>query len=306
MSPTLAEFTIYSNGAFIQSYMVGDKVTQRPIWEIGNFTLTLDALELASRSSRYRIALRDVTFVGPPPKTMIPPPASMEQALALYHVANGVTCVTMIAFPAVTVRNFPMQLAAALTGRINAFVPQVGGASVRYDPVVFSFLGDRMDISGTGYSRSVPLDAISTLQCAKRRDSQGRDFVEWTVQHVADQGLASLNLVAYERAQFLYPLLLAIQGLRKHAVLGRESRPSESLSETAQQVAVMLYTGGVTAAQLEQMLGVSPDKLDAVYEEILKLGLADVVRVRKEIALNPAGMRAVDEIMKKQLESPTL
>lgn len=306
-SGPLADFTVYSNGAFIQHYMVGDRVTSRAVWDLGNFTLTSEALDLASRSSRHRIPLRDIQFVGPPPKTMLPPPASMEQVLALHFTSGGQSCVTMIAFPAVTVRNFPMQLAAALTGRITAYVPQLGGAgAVRYDPVAFQFVNDRLEISGAGHTRSVPLDTISTLQCGKRRDTQGREFVEWTVQHVADQGLVSLNLVAYERAQFLYPLLLSIQGLRKHAALGRDARPSENLSEAAQQVAVMLYTGGVTAGQLEQMLGLSPEKLDAVYEEILRLGLADVVRVRKEIALNPAGMRAVDEIMKKQLESPTL
>lgn len=299
------DFTIYSNGAFIHRYIVGDKVTPRPVWDVGNFTLTLDALDLSTRIQRQRIALRDVTLVGPPPKTMTPPPASMEQVLALHHVEAGMRCVTMIAFPAVTVRNFPMQLAAALTGRVNAYVPQVSGGQVRYDPVVFAFLHDRLEIQGATLTAAIPLDKVSTMQPARRKDAQGREFVEWTVQYVAPGGIASLSLLSYERTQFLYPLLLSIQGLRKHAVLGAESRASDALSEAAQQVAVLLYTG-VAASQIEQMLALSPDKLDALNEELLRLGLADVVRVRKEVALNPAGMRAVDEIMKKQLETPTL
>lgn len=298
---------IYVNGAFLPRFSVRGVQGPRVPWEMANITLTPRQLDIAGRAGRVSIPLASVRLVGAPPQTMQPPPVSMEQVLAIHHEERGETIVTMLAFPRVTVKNFPMQLAGALTGTVNAFVPSMGAdGRAAYDPASFEFDVDRVIVRTRAGPRELPLESIATVSPARRRDQQGREFVEWTIDHVAQQGLSTLNLISYERTQFLFPLLMAIQGLRKSSALGRESRPSERLSETAQQVAVLLYTGGQSHATLEQMLALSPDKLDEVYEELLKQGLADVVRVRKEIALNPSGLRAVDEIMKKQLESPTL
>lgn len=302
-----ADAVVYVNGAFIVRYAVRGQPSPRMVWSVGNMTLTPKGLTLTDRSARTFLPLEAIGMVGPPPTTMLPPPVGMEQVLAVHHVENGAPCVTMIAFAAVTVNNFPMQLAGALTGTVNAFAPSLGpSGEAAYEPVSFEFDVDRIRLGTRAGQREIPLDAISTLTPSRGRDQRGRDFVEWSIDYVAGGAISTLRLLSYERVQFLVPLLLSIQSLRRSSALGRGSRPTDALSETAQQVAALLYTGGVSAASIEQMLAITGDKVDAAYEELLRLGLADVVRVRKEVALNAAGMKAVDEIMKRQMENPTL
>lgn len=294
-----SDVKVYVNGAFIPNFLVnGGAPSARPPWRVGNLILTGDAVEATDRQGRHAIALAAVTALSGPVGTMTPPPASFSQVILVHHKTASGTAATAIALPAVTVKNFPLQLSAALAGSVKAFIP-TGSA---YEEVRFSYESDKFRIVRRIGQLVVPLDKVSSLTVSKGRDSQGREFLEWVLQYVEGDSVKPLSFVGYERLPFLYGVLAGVAGMRRN-VAHEQAKALDKVSEMAEQVAVLLYTGGVNGAMIEQMLSLSPDQLDAIYEELLKLGLADVVKVRKEIKLNAAGAKVVDDIMKKQLEA---
>lgn len=292
---------VYTNGAFIPRHVAGGRPMERPFWRVGNLLLTQDALELTTKTDRYVIPFASVTSVGAVPSGMIPPPVSLEQMAYVQHTDGQTPCATAIAFPRATVKNFPLQLAAMLTGTVRVYVPRGNSAQAGYDEARLRFVHDQFRVQHAVGEGRIPLDAISSVAFSRTRDANGREYLESGLHYVESGGVRSLTFLSYERVQFLQQLLYAVQGLRRNASLVESRGAADSLPETAQQVAVLLYTGGVTAASIEGMLGLKPDDVDRVYEQLLKLGLAEVVKLRKEIALTPAGMKVVDDIMKKQL-----
>lgn len=77
-----------------------------------------------------------------------------------------------------------------------------------------------------------------------------------------------------------------------------KSKPKEKLSEVEEQILTMVYTG-VDSVSVESILGVTTEELNKMYDRLVDLGLARVVKIRKEIELTPRGVALVSEIMKK-------
>ncbi|AAB90208.1 CheF family chemotaxis protein [Archaeoglobus fulgidus] len=77
-----------------------------------------------------------------------------------------------------------------------------------------------------------------------------------------------------------------------------KSKPKEKLSEVEEQILTMVYTG-VDSVSVESILGVTTEELNKMYDRLVNLGLARVVKIRKEIELTPRGVALVSEIMKK-------
>jgi helix-turn-helix protein len=69
------------------------------------------------------------------------------------------------------------------------------------------------------------------------------------------------------------------------------------LNDQAAQVAMLVYSG-VNSRDIEEMLTLSSQELDDIYTILLKLHLAEVVLVRKELRLTPKGVRHVSETVK--------
>lgn len=297
----MSEMRVYVNAAFIPRHSVGGRPQERAFWRVGNALLTEDGLELSTKTERLVVPLASVSAVGAPPAAMMPPPLSFEQVLYLHHLDGGAQVGTALAIPRVTVRNFPLQLAAMLTGAVRVFVPRGTTHDAGYDECWLRFVLDAFRVQRAVGETRIPLDAISSLSVARASDNAGRPYLECVIHHIDGADVRSMTFLTYDRLPFLQQLLSAVAGLRKNASIVQAKGSADALSETAQQVAALLYTGGVTAGAIEQMLGLKPDDLDRVYEELLKLGLAEVVKVRKEIALTPAGAKVVDDIMKKQL-----
>lgn len=76
------------------------------------------------------------------------------------------------------------------------------------------------------------------------------------------------------------------------------SKPKEKLSELEEQILTMVYTG-VDSVSVESILGIKTEELNRLYDRFVQLGLARVVKIRKEIELTPKGVALVNEIMKK-------
>jgi helix-turn-helix protein len=77
-----------------------------------------------------------------------------------------------------------------------------------------------------------------------------------------------------------------------------QQKPKEKLSELEEQILTMVYTG-LDSVNIESILGISTDELNRIYEKFVSLGIARVVKVRKEIELTPKGVAIVSESAKK-------
>lgn len=77
-----------------------------------------------------------------------------------------------------------------------------------------------------------------------------------------------------------------------------QQKPKEKLSEVEEQILTMVYTG-LDSSSIESILGISTDELNKIYDKFVSLGLARVVKVRKEIELTPKGVVLVSESAKK-------
>ncbi len=76
-------------------------------------------------------------------------------------------------------------------------------------------------------------------------------------------------------------------------------KPKEKLSEVEEQIIVMLYSG-LDSASIESTLGITTEELNMYFDKLINLGLARVVKIRKELELTPKGISLVDDIMKKK------
>jgi len=75
-------------------------------------------------------------------------------------------------------------------------------------------------------------------------------------------------------------------------------KPKDKLSEVEEQILTMVYTG-VDSVGVESILGISTEELNKLYDKLVDMGLARVVKIRKEIELTPRGVALVNDIMKK-------
>jgi len=66
-----------------------------------------------------------------------------------------------------------------------------------------------------------------------------------------------------------------------------------------QQVALLVYSG-MDSHAIENMLNIPHKQLDAIYDKILKLSLAEVVPIRREIQLTTKGVRYITDATKTQ------
>ncbi len=75
-------------------------------------------------------------------------------------------------------------------------------------------------------------------------------------------------------------------------------KPKDKLSEIEEQILTMVYTG-VDSTSVESILGITTEELNRLYDKLVSMGLARVVKIRKEIELTPRGVALVNDIMKK-------
>ncbi|ADB58426.1 CheF family chemotaxis protein [Archaeoglobus profundus] len=77
-----------------------------------------------------------------------------------------------------------------------------------------------------------------------------------------------------------------------------KAKPKAKLSEVEEQIAMMLYSG-LSSVDIESILGITTEELNNYFDRLVNLGLAKVVKVRKELQLTPKGVALVNELMKK-------
>ena len=137
----------------------------------------------------------------------------------------------------------------------------------------------------------IPLNDVSALELTKR-EGQGKSADVIKIDHL-DSGevVSSFVLCPPANLQVLYNFL-------KDATQGMDMKDT-GLSSADQQVAMLVYSG-MDSHTIETQLNISSKQLDAIYDRILKLGLGEVVTVRREIQLTPRGVRYLSDAAKSQ------
>ncbi len=137
----------------------------------------------------------------------------------------------------------------------------------------------------------VPVNEVSAIELVKR-DVQGKSTDVIKIDHV-DGGTVSSSFV-------LCPLstLQVLLNYLKDTTKGIDMKGTE-LDATDQQVAMLVYSG-MDSHAIENMLNIPHKQLDAIYDKMLNLSLAEVVTMRREIQLNSKGVRYITDATKSQ------
>ena len=137
-------------------------------------------------------------------------------------------------------------------------------------------------------SRSTTLQLIELT----KRDVQGKPTDVVRIDHLeSGEVVSSLVLCPLSTLQVLYNFL-------KETTKGMDMKGTE-LDSVDQQVAMLIYSG-MDSHAIENMLNIPHKQLDAIYDKIMKLGLAEVVTIRREVQLTTKGVRYISDATKSQ------
>jgi len=137
----------------------------------------------------------------------------------------------------------------------------------------------------------IPLNDVAAIELTKR-DVQGKPTDVIKIDHLeSGEVTSSFVLCPLSTLQVLYNYL-------RDATKSMDMKGTE-LDGVDQQVAMLVYSG-MDSHAIENMLNISQKQLDAVYDKILKLGLGEVVTIRREIQLTTKGVRYITDATKSQ------
>jgi taxis protein CheF len=137
----------------------------------------------------------------------------------------------------------------------------------------------------------VPVTDVAAIELTKR-DVQGKPTEVVRIDHVeSGEVVSSLVLCPLSTLQVLYNFL-------KETTKGMDMKGTE-LDGVDQQVAMLIYSG-MDSHAIENMLNIPHKQLDAIYDKVLKLGLAEVVTIRREVQLTTKGVRYISDATKSQ------
>ena len=139
----------------------------------------------------------------------------------------------------------------------------------------------------------VPVNDVAAIELTKR-DVQGKPTDVIKIDHLESGGVSSsFVLCPLSTLQVLYNYL-------KDTTKGMDMKGTE-LDSIDQQVAMLVYSG-MDSHAIENMLNIPQKQLDAIYDKILKLGLGEVVTIRREIQLTTKGVRFISDATKSQTQ----
>ena len=137
----------------------------------------------------------------------------------------------------------------------------------------------------------VPVNDVAAIELTKR-DVQGKPTDVIKIDHLESGGVSSsFVLCPLSTLQVLYNYL-------RDTTKGMDMKGTE-LDSIDQQVAMLVYSG-MDSHAIENMLNIPQKQLDAIYDKILKLGLGEVVTIRREIQLTTKGVRYISDATKSQ------
>jgi hypothetical protein len=139
----------------------------------------------------------------------------------------------------------------------------------------------------------VPVNDVAAIELTKR-DVQGKPADVIKIDHLESGGVSSsFVLCPLSTLQVLFNYI-------RDTTKGMDMKGTE-LDSIDQQVAMLVYSG-MDSHAIENMLNIPQKQLDAIYDNILKLGLGEVVTIRREIQLTTKGVRYISDATKSQTQ----
>jgi helix-turn-helix protein len=136
----------------------------------------------------------------------------------------------------------------------------------------------------------IPLLDVADIELTKK-DVQGKSTDVVKIDHVdAGEVVTSFVLCPVSTLQILLNFLT-------DATKSMEMRGDE-LDEYDQQVAMLVYSGMDSSAILN-MLSVNNKRLNAIYDKLINLGIAEVVEIRREVKLTTKGIKYISDVTKQ-------
>jgi len=135
----------------------------------------------------------------------------------------------------------------------------------------------------------IPLSEVAGIELTSR-EIQGKDLNVVKIDHlVENEVVTSFVLCPISTLQVLYNFL-------KEATQDKDMG-GEELDPVTLQVAMLVYSG-MDSHAIENMLSLSQKELDAIYETLLSIGIAEVLCIRKEVQLTAKGVRYISDAVK--------
>ncbi len=136
---------------------------------------------------------------------------------------------------------------------------------------------------------SVPLKEVTGIELTKREvQTKQVDVVKIDHREGTDV-VTSFVLCPVSTLQVLLNFL-------KDATKDLEMKGDE-LDPQSAQVGMLIYSG-MDSHAIENMLNIPHKDLEAIYDKLLKIGLIEVMFVRREVQLTPKGVRFITEAVK--------
>ena len=137
----------------------------------------------------------------------------------------------------------------------------------------------------------IPIGDVAGIELTSR-EIQEKDLNVVKIDHLSEnEVVTSFVLCPMTTLQVLYNFL-------KEAT--RDSEVKEEIDPLTGQVAMLVYSG-MDSSAIENMLKLSHKDLDAIYDRLLDIGLAEVLYVRKEVQLTPKGVRYISDAVKSPI-----
>ncbi len=135
----------------------------------------------------------------------------------------------------------------------------------------------------------VPTTEVTGIEMVKR-DIQKKQLDVVKIDHLENnEVVTSFVLCPISTLQVLLNFL-------KDATKDLEMRGDE-LDPVSSQVGMLIYSG-MDSHAIENMLNISHKELDSIVEKLLKLGMVEVMFVRREVQLTPKGVRFISDAVK--------
>ncbi len=136
---------------------------------------------------------------------------------------------------------------------------------------------------------SVPLSDVTGIELTTR-DVQQKQVDVVKIDHMEENDVVtSFVLCPLSTLQTLYQFL-------KDATKEMDMKGDE-LDPVTAQVGMLIYSGMDTHA-IENMLGIGHDAIEKIYDNLLRIGLVEIVLVRREVQLTPKGVRYITDAVK--------
>ncbi len=134
----------------------------------------------------------------------------------------------------------------------------------------------------------IPLSDVASIELTQR-EIQEKNLDVVKIDHlIENEVVTSFVLCPMTTLQVLYNFL-------REAT--HDTETSEEIDPLTGQVAMLVYSG-MDSSAIENMLKLSHKDLDAIYEQLLGTGLAEVLYIRKEVQLTAKGVRYISNAMK--------